>query len=103
MGLALKVELCALKWLVTAHEWAQYSDLCWNHANIVSGESEIKDLQGSRKQRDEEYVEKIMATITTWHDPFAEHDSDKLLIQSCRKHFQRGKAFSEKKESMRKF
>ena len=36
----------------------------------------IKDLQGIRKQRDEEDV----ARITTWHDPFADHDNDKLLI-----------------------
>ena len=61
---------------VTAYEHAQYSDLCWNHANFSSGVSLTKDYQSSRKQPDED-VKKTTSTIITWHNPFI--DDDKLM------------------------
>lgn len=68
------------KWLVTAHERAQFSDLCWSHANLSSSKSLTKDFQNSRKQRDEQDVKKVIATLTTWHNPFTDHGDDKLLF-----------------------
>jgi len=68
------------RWLVTAHERAKYSDVCWNHANVSSDMPHSKDLQSSRIQRDEQDVKKVMATVTTWHNPFTHQANDKFLI-----------------------
>jgi len=39
-----------------------------------------KDLWSGRIQRDEQDVKNVMATVTTWHNPFTHQANDKLLI-----------------------
>ena len=67
------------QWIVNAHQRAEIARICLDMAGLSSALSgPHKEASMKRIQTDEKDVENVLATLTTWHNPFTDDPDEPM-------------------------